>query len=306
MLLSSYLYIIIIYYYKIIYITFWEFRPNLSISERYERCSTPQRLPSGPYAAHMPWSRTGVKATSQKYSGVWSRDPNEKNTGGGRPPKRLFLGLGSRPAASLRSPDAPAHAPTTPRTPASRASVKGRDSTVVMKPDGRQIDAASAALRLPEQPARLPRPPLPPTTPWCRSGSPALAQHGRPTTRDAVCRRLPSPSRRARASSQKAGTMHRHAKKQNHRWPQIDRAPPSSGLARRPRRIHTKSTALTTPAATDSASSGDTVLKWRQAGREIHGATAVQQDKFDLAHFARPLSARRGSLQAHIACSCAT
>jgi len=149
MLLSSYLYIIIIYYYKIIYITFWEFRPNLSISERYERCSTPQRLPSGPYAAHMPWSRTGVKATSQKYSGVWSRDPNGKKTeGGGRPPKRLFLGLGSRPAASLRSPDAPAHAPTTPRTPTSRASVKGRDSTVVMEPDGRQIDAASATLRL--------------------------------------------------------------------------------------------------------------------------------------------------------------
>jgi len=81
-------------------------------------------------------------------------------------------------------------------------------------------------------------------------------------------------------------------KKQNHRWPQIDRAPPSSGLAQRPRRVHTKSTAPTTPAATNSASSGDTVLKWRQADREIHGAAAVQQHRFDLAHFGdRPLPA---------------
>jgi len=32
----------------------------------------------------------------------------------------------------------------------------------------------------------------------------------------------------------------------------------------------------------------------------------VQQHKFDLAHFARPPSARRGSLQAHIACAGAT
>jgi len=71
-----------------------------------------------------------------------------KNTGGGRPPKRRFLGLGSRLAVSLRSPDALIHAPTTSRIPASRASVKGRDSAVVMEPDGRQIDASSAALRL--------------------------------------------------------------------------------------------------------------------------------------------------------------
>ena len=42
----------------------------------------------------------------------------------------------------------PAHAPTTPRTPASRASVKDRDSAVVLVPDGPQIDASSATLRL--------------------------------------------------------------------------------------------------------------------------------------------------------------
>jgi len=90
----------------------------------------------------------GSKQPAKNILGSGHVTPTEKNTGGGRPPKRLFLGLGSRPAASLRSPDAPAHALTTPRTPASRASVKGRDSTVVMEPDGRQIDAASAALRL--------------------------------------------------------------------------------------------------------------------------------------------------------------
>jgi len=35
-------------------ISHWAFSPNLGISERYERCSTPQRLPSGSYATHMP------------------------------------------------------------------------------------------------------------------------------------------------------------------------------------------------------------------------------------------------------------
>jgi len=73
--------------------------------------------------------------------------PTVKNTGGAIP-KRLFLGLGSRLAVSLRSPNALIYAPTTPRTPASRASIKGRDSAVVMEPDDRQLDASSAALRL--------------------------------------------------------------------------------------------------------------------------------------------------------------
>jgi len=63
------------------------------------------------------------------------------------------------------------------------------------------------------------------------------------------------------ASSQKAGTMHQHAKKNSIDGPKTT-APPPSGLARRPRRIHTKSTAPTTPTTTDSASSGDAVLKW--------------------------------------------
>jgi len=90
----------------------------------------------------------GSKQPANNIMGSGHVTPTAKNTGGGRPPKRLFLGLGSRLAASLRSPDALTHAPTTPRTPTSRASVKDRDSTVVMEPDGRQIDTSSAALRL--------------------------------------------------------------------------------------------------------------------------------------------------------------
>jgi len=69
-------------------------------------------------------------------------------------------------------------------------------------------------------------------------------------------------SQAPRASSQKAGTMHRHKKKKKLDGPKPTARPPPSGLTRRPRRIHTKSTAPTTPAATDSASSGDAVLKW--------------------------------------------
>jgi len=63
------------------------------------------------------------------------------------------------------------------------------------------------------------------------------------------------------ASSQKAGTMHQHAKKNSIDGSKLTAPPPlPSGLARPSRRIHT--TAPTTPAATDSASSGDAVLKW--------------------------------------------
>ena len=187
--------------------------------------------------------------------------PTAKNTGGGRPPKRLFLDRGSRLAVSLRSPDAPIHAPTTLRTPASRASVKGRDSADVMEPDGppnRRFVCGPATAT--EQPAQHPRPLLPPTTPWCRPGSPALAPHGRSTTRAAACRRLPPPRRRARPRKRREPCT--GIKKKNQSMaPNRPRAPPS-GLARQPRRVHTKSTAPTTPAATDSASSGDAVLKW--------------------------------------------
>jgi len=53
------------------------------------------------------------------------------------------------------------------------------------------------------------------------------------------------------ASSHNAGTMHQHAKKNSIESPKPTAPPSPSGLARRPRRIHTKSTAPTTPAATD-------------------------------------------------------
>jgi len=161
--------------------------------------------------------------------------PMAKNTGGGRPPKRPFLGLGlgSRLAASLRSPDALAHAPTTPHTrPASQDSVKDRDSAVVTEPDGRQIDASfiCGPAAATEQPARLSHPLLPPTTPWCRIGSPALAPHGHPTTRAAACRRLPCPRRRARHRKRREPCTGTGVKKKKiHGWPPTDHARPPAG-----------------------------------------------------------------------------
>jgi len=184
-----------------------------------------------------------------------------KNTGGGRPPKRHFLGLGSRLAASLRSPDALTHAPATPRTPASRASVKHRDSTVLMEPDGRQIDASSAALRL------RPNNPLDSLARRCpqqrhgagldrrRSPHPEALQ---PVLQRAGGCRLPGAARVLARGGNHAPVCQ---KKNPSMAPNRPRAPPS-GLARRSRRVHTKSIASTTPAATDSASSGDAVLKW--------------------------------------------
>jgi len=179
----------------------------------------------------MPCPRTGVVTPSQKYSGVRSRDPNgKKYRGGGPTPKKAFSRLWE-PSGDLPPQPRCAHPrPNHPRTPASRASVKGRDSAVVMEPDGPQIDASSAAAT--EQPARLPRLPLPPTTPWCRTGLPALAPHGRPTTRDAACRRaggcrLPGA---ARVLAQ-CGNHAPACKKKLNRKPQTDRAP----LSQRPR-----------------------------------------------------------------------
>ena len=100
----------------------------------------PKRPIRSPYAMV---THRGQSNQPKIFWGLVTRPQRKQNTGGGRPPKRLFLGLGSRPAASLRSPDAPAHSPTTPRTPTSRASVKGRDYTVVMEPD-----IAKSTLRL--------------------------------------------------------------------------------------------------------------------------------------------------------------
>jgi len=71
--------------------------------------------------------------------------PTAKKTGEGTPKRAM-----SRPGGAWRPPPQLRRArprPNYPRTPASRASVKGRDPAVVMEPDGRQIDASSAALR---------------------------------------------------------------------------------------------------------------------------------------------------------------
>jgi hypothetical protein len=94
--------------------------------------------------------------------------------------------------------------------------------------------------------------------------------------------------------------MHRHVKKKID-GPNPTAPPPPSDLARQPRRVHTASTAPATPAAVNSASSGEATLKWQQNGHENHAAAAAQQRKFDLANFSRPPSARRGSLQSRIA-----
>jgi len=132
--------------------------------------------------------------------------PTAKNTGGGRPPKRLFLGRGlTRLAVSLRSPDAPIHAPTTLRTPASRASLKGRDSAVVMEPDGPQIDASSAALRL--RPNNLLNS-LARCCPQQRHGAGLVRRHWPVRAPHNPCCSVPeaAASQAPRASSQKAGT----------------------------------------------------------------------------------------------------
>jgi len=109
-------------------VSHWAFSPNLGISERYERCSTPRRLPSSSYATHMPCPRTGVKTPSQKYSGVWLRDPKgKKYRGGADPPKGFFSALGAawRPpsATPMRSPTPqPPYVPL-PVEPASKAAI---------------------------------------------------------------------------------------------------------------------------------------------------------------------------------------
>ena len=92
---------------------------------------------------------------------------------------------------------------------------------------------------------------------WIASTGPARTPHN-------PCCGVPEAtiSQALRASSQKAGTMHRHAKRKIQQWSQTDCTLPPSGLARRLRRIHTKSTTPTTPAATDSTNSGYAVLKW--------------------------------------------
>ena len=91
----------------------WAFSPNLGISERYERCSTPQRLPSSSYATHMPWSRTGVEPANN-IMGSGHVTPTAKNTGGGAdPPKGCFSALG----AAWRSPSAAPMRSSTPQPP---------------------------------------------------------------------------------------------------------------------------------------------------------------------------------------------
>jgi len=188
--------------------------------------------------------------------------PMAKSTGGGATPKKRFLGSGSRLAASLlRSPDAPRPRPNHPPYPcqsSQRQRPRFRRHNGARRSPNRRFFCGPAAAT--EQPTRLPRPPLPPTTPWCRPGSPALAPHGRPTTRAAACRRLPPP--RCRPCPRKRREPRTGIpKKRKLMAPNRPRARPS-GLARRPRRVHTEFTTPATPAAPDSASSGDAALNW--------------------------------------------
>jgi len=97
-----------------------------------------------------------------------------KNTGGGRPPKRHVLGLGSRLAASLRSPDALTHAPATsyPCQSSQRQTPRFHRLNGARRSSNRRFVCGPATAT--KQPARLPRPPLPPTTPWRWPGSNVL------------------------------------------------------------------------------------------------------------------------------------
>ena len=171
-----------------------------------------------------------------------------KNTGGGDSLNGFFTALG----AAWRTPAAALMRSTTLQLPSVHLLVKQRQRTRFHRRNGARRSPTRCCVcgsaTTTEQPARLPRPLLPLTTRWCRPGSPALGSPGRPTTRAAACRRLPSPRPRPRPRKKRKPCTGMPKKNSiNGPKPTI----PPSGLARQPRRVHTNSTVPTTPAATN-------------------------------------------------------
>jgi len=137
------------------------------------------------------------KQSAQYVSGTGQGDPNSKKNRGGDSQKGYVSARGRLAA----SPTAPTRSPTPQLSPypcqsSQRQRPRFRRRNGARRSPNRRFVCGPAAAT--EQPARLPRPLLPPTTPWCRPGSPELAPHGRPTTRDAACLGLPPPRCRPR------------------------------------------------------------------------------------------------------------